>query len=243
MKTIPSFRSCASNTRPLPMPTPAVRSWRMQTGWLSLCLGALLWCAGIRQAQCQGITLGGAEFAATSDRVPADWYVPMLSDVTKTYEGYGANAGATRTEAFSRGETVSGVKCIKWHVVTNAANAAGATVEDWWLAVDTAGDVRVIKRWGTALQYFDALEPRVAPVFLPGNCTGNPTWELFGRTLTVVSVGESQVTGVLQLKSEAAGTPVRLETFEAGTGLVCIVTNGVVPEEASGWRRVTGPAQ
>ena len=59
----------------------------------------------------QNVTLGDSTFDAESDQMPADWYYPMAVG-TKSYTGYGDNAGHTRTETFSR-EVLGGVKCIK----------------------------------------------------------------------------------------------------------------------------------
>src|ERR1051325_4839379 len=70
-------------------------------------------------ARGQAVALGTASFDASSDQVPADSYWPMPGGVIFKYDGYGAFAGATRTESYTPGQLVAGVKTIKWHMETD----------------------------------------------------------------------------------------------------------------------------
>jgi hypothetical protein len=164
----------------------------------------------------QTVTLGDATFEAASDQIAANWYHPMTG--TRTLVASGTSAGGTLTESFALGESVGGVKCLKRHLVQSAPGAADVT-EDWWLAIDTRGDVLVLKCSGTKLAAFDAFIAGLAPLYLPGKPAQGQTWELFGRTQTVVSVVETGSCGNLVIKSEAVGTAPQTSLYWASEGL------------------------
>ncbi len=190
---------------------------------------ALLFAVGCAfHAQGQSVTLGDATFGATSDQVAADWYHPLTG--TGTLTGHGASEGGTLTESFTVGEIVGGVKCLKRHLVQSSPGATDVT-EDWWLALDTQGDVLVLKCSGTSLAAFDAFASGSAPLYLPGRPTSGQTWELFGRTQTVVSVVETGSGGNLVVRSEAAGTETRTSVYWANVGLSSYSTGN------SSWNR------
>ena len=165
----------------------------------------------------QEVTLGDNTFPGTSDKVPADWYHPMRIG-TNTLEGHGEKEGGTISETCTLGEALGGVKCLRRQVVISSPGSTDVT-EDWWLAVDSLGDIRVLKCSGTNLAAYDAFESGSAPLFLPGDPEQGQTWELFGRTQTVVSVVESGFGGNLVVKSEADGTETQTSLYWAGLGL------------------------
>lgn len=164
----------------------------------------------------QSVTLGDATFEATSDQIAANWYHPMTG--TRTLVARGTSEGGTLTESFAIGESHGGVKCLKRHLVQSAPGAADVT-EDWWLAVDTRGDVLVLKCSGTKLAAFDAFVAGAASLYLPGKPAQGQTWDLFGRTQTVVSVVETGSAGNLVVKSEAVGTEPQTSLYWASEGL------------------------
>ena len=240
MKTTPSFRSCASIASPLPPPASAVRwatgSWRARTGWLSFCLGALLLCGGINQAQGQNVSLGNAVFAATSDQIPADWYWPMPASVTFTYDGYGTLEGATRTETYVGGQWIAGVKTVKWHAETVNSGSSAATVEDWWLALDVDGNLRVLQIVQGGSTTFVASGQKTPPVYLPAIPAKGQTWDLLGNTATIEEViASANFKGAVKLSITSPGSDVETHQYSAGTGLVQDATNQNAAQARSGW--------
>ena len=187
--------------------------------------------------QAQEVTLGDATFSANSDQVSTNWYLPLRSGVTNTFEGYGANAGLTKTEQFSIGETVAGVKTVKRHIegsspaVAIAGASPAVAVEDWWLAAGTNDDIRVLKLVRNGSVVFEATAVSTPPLLLPGTPTEGQTWEFFGATATIEWFATSFSGARVKVK-QTSGTNVSSDYYHAGNGLMQTES-----DSSSGWRR------
>lgn len=193
----------------------------------------LLSISGASPTRAQDVTLGDVTFVSASDQVPAEWYWPMPDDVTSTFEGFGENAGLTRTERFSRGETVSGVKTVKRHV---EGSTEAVLTEDWWLGADTNGDMRVLRLVRAGAAVFEASPTATPPLLLPGSPAAGQTWDLFGTTMTVDWVALS-FSGAKVKVTQTAGIKVTSQYYSAGVGATYAESGS-----ASGWRRRTQEA-
>jgi hypothetical protein len=193
--------------------------------------------AGAFQARGQNVTLGEATFSAASDQVAPDWYWPLPSAVDYTYEGYGQFAGATRTETYSRGEWIAGVKTVRWHLETKYPGSVTPQVEDWWLAFDTAGDLCVLQIVQGGRTAYGASAQDTPPVWLPGKPVAGQKWDLLGNTLTVEDIIASlHAGGVLKLAVAVPGRPVEYKTFNGGIGVVQDALSENPRPGGSGWR-------
>ena len=202
--------------------------------WIALVVAMA--CAS--DAQCQTVSLGTANFIAISDQFPADWYWPMPGGVTHIYDGYGAFAGATRTETYTAGQLIAGVKTVKWHMETKNAGAAAASVEEWWLARDADGNVRVLKIAQSGSGVYLASGASTPPIYLPSNPTKGKTWDFLGNKMTIQGVMASRnARAGLKLGIAAPGSPVESNTFNAGVGLVQEATSANPAPIGSGWTR------
>ena len=240
MKTIPSLDFCAAIPRSLRATAlaslRAVGFWRAERGWLSFCLGALLWCGVIHQGQCQTALLGGAVFAATSDQIPADWYWPMPANVTFTYDGYGTLEGGTRTETYLQGQWVAGVKTVKWHTETRTSAVSATTVEDWWLARDMKGNLRVLKIMQSGSTTFVASAGKAPPIFLPGVPAKGQTWDFLGNTFAIEAVMTSANAGSgIKLSITAPGSEAEYYVYNAGVGVAHDAMTQNPAPSGSGW--------
>ena len=176
----------------------------------------------------QDVGLGDSLFNAASADADATWYEPMPLDRPTVFEGYGTNAGSTRTITFSAGGQVAGVKTIKRHLVVSAPNAV---TEDMWLAFDAANDLRVIKIVRGGAVVFQAEATATPPLYLPSLPTDVQTWTLAGTTVTVEYVIASFSGGGLKVKTVTSDGKSESSTVSAGAGVVVIQT-----DESSGWR-------
>lgn len=202
----------------------------------SVALGVLV--AGASLASAQSVTLGTASFTGTSDRVAADWYWPLPDAVTYTYDGYGEFAGATRTETYSRGQSIAGVKAVQWHFETRVPGAATPEVEDWWLAFDAADNLCVLQVAQSGSTVFTASARVTPPVWLPGKPVQGQKWDIMGNSYTVEDVSTSSLHAgaALKLGIRAPGQPVEYMTYNAGIGVVHDAMNESPRPSGSGWR-------
>jgi len=182
------------------------------------------------QAHCQNLSVGDAVFGSASDQVPAEWFWPMPAGVTNTFEGFGDNEGLSKTEKFSLGETVAGIKTVKRHV---EGSAPAVPVEDWWLAADTNGDLRVLRVVRAGALVFEASATATPPMVLPGAPAEGQTWDLFGKTMTVEWVALS-FSGARLKVTETSGANTTCNYYHAGTGVTQTESGS-----SSGWRRMT----
>lgn len=176
----------------------------------------------------QDVSLGDVTFNAASADADATWYDPMQNDHAIVFEGFGTNAGRTRTLTYSPGGLVAGVQTIKRHMVEDAPNAA---TEDLWLAFDAADDARVLKIVRNGTVVFEAQVATTPPLYLPSHPTDGQTWDLAGATVTVEYVVASFSGGGLKVKTVAADGKSESSTITAGSGVVFTETG-----EDSGWR-------
>jgi hypothetical protein len=194
--------------------------------------------AGASEAQCQTVTLGAANFKATSDQFPPDWYWPMPGGVTHIYDGYGAFAGATRTETYMGGQLIAGVKAVKWRMETKNAGASTATAEEWWLARDADGNVRVLKIAQSGSEVYVVSGASTPPIYLPSNPTKGKAWDFLGNKMTIEGVMASRnARAGLKLGIAAPGSPVEYNTYNAGVGLVQEAVSANPAPIGSGWTR------
>ena len=173
--------------------------------------------------------MGDATFNATSDQAPADWHFPMLPGVTNTFAGFGDNDSLTKTESFSLGETVAGVKAVKRHI---EGSSPAVPTEDWWLASATNDDLRVLKLVRAEVVVFEASDTVTPLLLLPGTPTNGQTWDLFGATMSVESFALS-FTGALIKMTETSVSDVKCHYYRGGIGLTQTESGS-----SSGWRRV-----
>ena len=176
----------------------------------------------------QDVGLGDALFNAASADADATWYEPMSFDRAVVFEGFGANAGSTRTVTFSAGGLVAGVKTIKRQLVVSAPDAV---TEDMWLAFDASDDLRVIKIVRAGAVVFQAEATTTPPLYLPSLPTDGQSWTLAGTTITVEYVIASLSGGGLKVKTVTPEGKSESSTITAGAGVVFIQT-----DENSGWR-------
>ena len=192
--------------------------------------------AGATKSQCQTVSLGAASFTGRSDQVSADWYWPMPSGVTYLYNGYGTFAGATRIETYAPGQMIAGVKTVRWHIETKNAGSSAATVEDWWLAVDVNGDLRVLQIMQSGTAVFVLSPGKTPPLFLPASPKEGQSWDFFGNKLTIENVMASRhASGALKLAIAAPGSPVEYNTYNAGVGLIHEAASAKPAPIGSGW--------
>lgn len=192
--------------------------------------------AGI-QASGQNVSLGTASFGNASDQAAAAWYWPLPNAVTHLCDGYGDFAGATRTETYTRGEWVAGVRTVRWHLETKLQGLAAPDVEDWWLAFDVANNLCVLKLVQGGRVAFTASAQVTPPVWLPSKPVQGEKWDFLGITLTVEDMTASlHAGGVLKLGIGAPGRPVRYKTYNAGIGVVQDAVSDSPRPSGSGWR-------
>jgi hypothetical protein len=203
---------------------------------LRWCIALLLSIADAAVAQSQTVSFGAASFTGSSDQVSADWYWPMPGGVTYTYDGYGVLGGATRTETYTLGQWVAGVKTVKWHMETKNAGSIAPTVEDWWLALDVNGNLRVLEIVQSGSIVFAASGGKTPPIFLPNSPAKGQTWDFLGNKLTIEAVLESRNAGAgLTLSIAAPGSPVEYNTYNAGVGLIHDAASAKPAPIGSGW--------
>lgn len=203
---------------------------------LRWCIALLLAIAGVSVAQCQTISLGTASFKATSDQVPSGGFWPMPGAVARIYDGYGAFAGATRTESYTSGQLIAGVKAVKWHMETKDAGASTVTTEDWWLALDADGNLRVLQIAQSGTTGFVASAGTTPPIYLPVSPAQGQTWDFLGNTVTIVGlIASKNAHAGLKLGIAAPGLPVEYDTYNAGVGLVQETTSASPAPIGSGW--------
>lgn len=202
--------------------------------WLiALCIAI----AGTMQALGQNVSLGTSVFTNTSDQPAAAWYWPLPDGVTHLYDGYGDFAGATRTETYTRGEWIAGVKTVRWHTETKFKGLAMPEVEDWWLAFDAANNLCLLKIVQGGRVAFTASAQVNPLVWLPGKPVVGQQWDLLGITLTIKEVAASLHAGsALKLGIGMAGRPVRHKTYNAGIGVVQDAVSESPRPAGSGWR-------
>lgn len=201
--------------------------------WLALCV--LLF--GTLQASAQNVSLGTASFTnASSDQAAAEWYWPLPNATSRTYEGYGAFAGAIRTETYTRGESIAGVKTVRWHLETKTVGLATPIVEDWWLAFDVANNLCVLQVVLGGTTAFTASAQVTPPVWLPGKPVAGEKWDFLGLKLSVEDVSASlHTSSVLKLSIEVPDQPVRHKTYSAGTGVIQDAESERPRPTGSGW--------
>jgi hypothetical protein len=195
----------------------------------SILVAAVLLIASTIRSHAQKVSLGDAAFDATSDQMSKDWIFPMIPAVTNTFSGFGDYSGTTKTEEFSLGETVAGVKAVKRHI---EGSSLLVPVEDWWLAAADNDDVRVLKLVRDGVAIFEASADTTPPLFLPGKPTGGQTWDLFEAKLTVEWFALSFSGERFKVK-EISGLTSSYYYYHAGTGLTQSESDSF-----SGWRRV-----
>lgn len=206
-------------------------NWRW---WIAV----LVAIAGACEARSQTVSLGSANFNGTSDQISAQSYWPMPGGVTHIYDGYGAFAGATRTESYAAGQLIAGVKTVKWHIETKNAGSSIVTVEEWWLALDADGNFRVLKIAQSGSTVFVASGTTAPPIYLPGSPDRGKTWDFLGNKMTVEDVMASRhARAGLKLGIAAPGSPVEYNTYNAGVGLVQEATSANPAPIGSGWTR------
>lgn len=182
----------------------------------------------------QAIAVNEFSFDATSDKIAAGWYQPLVPGVTIVFEGFGANEGLTKSETCSLGDTVAGVKTVKRHI---EGSSAAVPAEDWWIARDSNDDLRVLKLVRAGLVIFEASAPTNAPLFMPGTMVEGTTWELFGETFTVEWLTPSHSGGLIKVRRNA-GASVSYQNYRSANGITYEV-GGSEAEPASGWRPKT----
>ena len=200
------------------------------------CLALLVAIACLSEARSQTVTLGTASFTGVSDQIPANWYWPMPTGVTFIYNGYGTFAGATRTETYTPGQWIAGVKTVKWHMETKTGGSSTVTVEDWWLGLDVNGNLRVLQIVQSGSTVFAASGVKTPPVFLPSKPANGQKWDFLGNTLTIESVMTSRnAPGGLRMGIATPGSPAEYNTYNAGIGLVHEAANAKPAPVGSGW--------
>ena len=179
------------------------------------------------------IHLGEATFNDDSDQVSAAWFLPMPANTVITHDGFGDKAGVTRTETFSLGESVAGVKAVKWQITHDSLSVPN---EVWWLAFDSQDNLRVLKLLRPGLVDFTASANTPPPVFLPGTPAVGQTWSLLGAAVTVEDIIPSQSGFRLKVKTVTAeATEPVYSYYHAGTGLVHVGTTSSPAPSGSGW--------
>ncbi len=198
----------------------------------------------------QVVTLGDATFDASSDQVPASSYFAVTPEVVNVFTGYGDKVGFTRTDVYHRLESVAGVKALQWRTTVVTPPPApdpvagllkttpAAATEDWWLARDTQGNLRVLKVVRVGLVSFEASANGTPPIVLPASVTVGQSWDLFGSTMTVVGVNVASggYSNVLKVKIETLGAAPQFNYYSAGAGLVITEASSAPAPSGSGWK-------
>ena len=178
----------------------------------------------------QEVGLGDIVFNAASADVDDTWYEPMPFARAVVFEGFGTNAGRTRTVTYSSGGVVAGVQTIKRHLVEKAL---GEKTEDLWLAFDAGDDVRVLKIVRDGVVVFEAKAASTPPLYLPSLPTEGQSWDQAGTTVTIEQVMPSNSGCRLKVKTVAADGRSESSFLHAGEGLLMTETG-----ENSGWRLI-----
>jgi hypothetical protein len=176
----------------------------------------------------QQVALGHAVFDASSDQGTPECYEPLAVGVVNTYEGFGSNQGNTRTEGYSAGGLVAGVKTVKRQVIETTP--AGTTTEDWWLAYDTEDNLRVLKFARSGAVVFAATSSQAPPLFLPANPATDDTWTLFGQTFAVIYPSVAESTALLRIRVTSA-SGIQWVQYSCGVGRTVTEIG-----EGSGWQ-------
>ena len=174
------------------------------------------------------VTLGDATFNATSAEVAATWYDPMTVGTSKTFEGYGANEGKTRTISFSEGGVVAGVATVKRHV---AEEGVAVAIEDTWIAFDGGDSARILKIERAGAVVYQATATETPPLYLPADPQDAQSWVVAGTTVTIDWVARSSSGYKMKLDYVEASGERHTDTIDAGKGLVQTASG-----EESGWR-------
>jgi hypothetical protein len=181
------------------------------------------------------VTFGDVTFDASSADVSDGWLDPMPVGVTKSFEGFGANAGQTRTISFSDGGEVGGVKTLKRHLVDKAAAGLPGTTpaekaEDIWIAFDAADNARVLKIVRAGATVFEATAAATPPLYLPADPQEGQSWEVAGTTVTLDQVMGSRSGYRLKVTYTNAAGESHSDFLHAGEGVLRTESG------ASGWQ-------
>ena len=171
----------------------------------------------------------------------------MPLEIITRYAGYGEYEGFIRSESYHGLESVAAVKTVKWSIryssalagvqdLTTPTGSLVASPEDWWLAVDAKGDIRVLKFVRAGVTIFEASPKNTPPVLMPGKLAAGDTWTVFGKTFTVLDLGATlgKDGNLLKLKV-AEGSEFAFDYYAAGRGLVATQEGVDTTSTPSGW--------
>jgi len=206
----------------------------------TLILSLLLTMGVAYQAPGEDISLGEASFGAASDQIPTDGYWPMPPSVLKTYEGIGVKAGFSKTVQCRKSESAAGVNAVRVCILVGGGGPDTPVTppEDWWLAQDTQGNLRVLKVVRGETTVFEASASTTPPVLLPAKLTAGQSWEIFGKTNSVVDMNASFAgsDNLLKVRIETADSTVTCNYYRAGAGPVATECKDDPAPGGSGWK-------
>jgi hypothetical protein len=168
------------------------------------------------RVQVGGILLGTALFDCTSDQVPTNSYWPMPTGIVRTYTGYGDYAGYSMTEQYYLGESVAGVKAVRMH--STGTDPDDTWTEDWWMALDIHGDLRVLKLVSSGGGSYEASSTNTPPVILPAQPVVGQSWDLLGIGLSITSTNATFMgySGLLALRIDMGGGDIDITDRSSG---------------------------
>lgn len=225
----------------------------------SLAAAMMLIIGGTSHAQGQTVTLGGVTFGADSNQARSDSYCPMQPEIVQKFLGFGDYTGLNKTHKYSRGESVLGVSTVNCAergaselpglvAVAEPTGELTTTGDDSVLALDTAGNVRLLKKIVNGSVVFEASSEVAPPILFPAAPAAGTSWVVLGKKVTVVSTDASigAFQNLLKLKFEptddpasgapaATTAPVENRYYRAGVGLVVIESTLSTATAGSGW--------
>ena len=183
-----------------------------------------------------GILLGTALFDCNSDQMPTNSYWPMPTGIVRTYTGYGDYAGYSMAEQYYIGESVAGVKAVKMHSTGN--HPTDTWTEDWWVARDVQGDLRVLKLVSSSGGSYETSPTNTPPIILPAQPVVGQSWDLLGIGLTITSTNATFMgySGLLALRIVMDASDTDINYYQLGIGCVVKHWNDSPPPSGSGWR-------
>lgn len=219
----------------LPLGDPVVPTEPLLIRDLPIHQGAL----GYFRLSSQPLQLGEAWFDCHSDDPGLDRYWPIPVGTTVTYAGYGKYQGYEVIESYHSGGTFHGVKTVRQH--TQGNHPSDTWTEDWWLARDRDGNLRVLKLQSEGGMAYEVAAGATPALVFPRQPDLGVTWEFLGIDLNISGVAETfrGFEGLRVLEIDTGEAQPDRQYYQRGLGIVAKHWNDQPAPGGSGWVRTS----
>jgi hypothetical protein len=124
------------------------------------------------------------------------------------------------TEPCYLGESVAGVKTVR--APTSGTHPEYTWTEDWWMALDVQGDLRVLKLGSSGGGNSEASASDTPPIIFPAQPVVGQSWDFLGIGLTITSTNATFM-GYSNLRALRIGmnaTDTDINYYQLGKGCV-----------------------